>query len=59
MNPDKTQEEKFLAFAEQQGVVGIKGYRTVGGFRASLYNAMPEAGVAVLVEAMKEFERKV
>lgn len=56
---DKTQEEKFLAFAEQQGVVGIKGYRTVGGFRASLYNAMPEAGVAVLVEAMKEFERKV
>lgn len=54
---DKTLEEKFLAFAHQQGAVGIKGYRTVGGFRASIYNAMPESGVNVLIEAMKEFER--
>ena len=54
---DKTLEEKFLAFAQQQGAVGIKGYRTVGGFRASIYNAMPESGVDVLIEAMKEFER--
>lgn len=54
---DKPLEAKFLAFAEQRGIVGIKGYRTVGGFRASIYNAMPESGVALLVEAMKEFEK--
>jgi phosphoserine aminotransferase len=50
-------EEKFLAFAAKYGIVGIKGYRTVGGFRASIYNAMPESGVDMLIEAMKEFER--
>ncbi len=55
---DKTLEEKFIDFAARQGITGIKGYRTVGGFRVSLYNAMSEAGVATIVEAMKEFERK-
>ena len=50
-------EDKFIAYASAQGIVGIKGYRTVGGFRASIYNAMPESGVDTLVEAMKEFER--
>ncbi len=50
-------EEKFIAFAAQYGITGIKGYRTVGGFRASIYNAMPESGVDTLIEAMKEFER--
>ena len=50
-------EEKFIAFAANYGIVGIKGYRTVGGFRASIYNAMPESGIDVLIEAMKEFER--
>ena len=50
-------EEKFIAFAAKYGIVGIKGYRTVGGFRASIYNAMPESGVDVLIEAMNEFER--
>jgi phosphoserine aminotransferase len=54
---DKSYEEKFIAFASKQGIAGIKGYRTVGGFRASIYNAMPESGVDALVEAMKEFER--
>lgn len=53
---EKALEEKFLAFAAERNIVGIKGYRTVGGFRASIYNAMPESGVDVLVEAMKEFE---
>jgi phosphoserine aminotransferase len=51
-------DEQFIEFAGQRGIVGIKGYRTVGGFRASLYNAMPESGVEVLVEAMRDFERK-
>ncbi|MEJ2879774.1 3-phosphoserine/phosphohydroxythreonine transaminase [Pedobacter sp. GR22-6] len=49
-------EKEFLDFAAQKGIVGIKGYRTVGGFRASLYNALPLESVAVLVDAMKEFE---
>ncbi|HWB63290.1 MAG TPA: 3-phosphoserine/phosphohydroxythreonine transaminase [Chitinophagales bacterium] len=54
---DKNLEEKFLAYAAQYNIAGIKGYRTVGGFRASLYNAMPESGVKILTEAMKEYER--
>lgn len=55
---DKTMiEEQFLQFVAAQNIVGIKGYRTVGGFRASIYNAMPESGVDALVEAMAEFER--
>ncbi len=51
-------ELPFLQFAEQNGVVGIKGFPTVGGFRASMYNAMPLESVAVLVDLMKEFEEK-
>jgi phosphoserine aminotransferase len=39
-------------------MVGIKGHRSVGGFRASLYNAMPKESVAALVDTMKEFESK-
>jgi phosphoserine aminotransferase len=54
---DKQLEETFLDFAAKEGIAGIKGYRTVGGFRASIYNAMPEAGVDKLIEVMKEFER--
>lgn len=50
-------EEKFIAFAAKHGIVGIKGYRTVGGFRASIYNAMPESGVDTLIEVMREFEK--
>lgn len=49
-------EQPFLDFAEKNGVVGIKGFPTVGGFRASMYNAMPLESVAVLVDLMKEFE---
>ena len=58
-NHGNTLEEKFLAFAAERGIVGIKGYRTVGGFRASIYNAMPERGVDVLAEAIKEFENSL
>jgi phosphoserine aminotransferase len=56
---DKTLEEKFIAFTAAREIVGIKGHRSVGGFRASIYNAMPESGVDVLVAAMKEFENEV
>ncbi len=48
-------EEAFLAFTKERQIVGIKGHRLVGGFRASLYNALPISSVEVLVDAMKEF----
>lgn len=59
MNPDYAELEKdFMDFATEQGIVGIKGHRSVGGFRASLYNALPKESVEVLVKAMKDFEAK-
>ncbi len=48
-------EEAFLSFTKEKNIVGIKGHRLVGGFRASLYNALPISSVQVLVQAMKEF----
>lgn len=51
-------EKEFLEIAAAHNIVGIKGHRSVGGFRASIYNAMPIESVEVLVEAMKEFEAK-
>lgn len=51
-------EKEFLQFALDCGCIGIKGHRLVGGFRASLYNAMDLDGVQVLVDAMKFFENK-
>ena len=57
MKPDyKELEKEFIDFASTKGIVGIKGHRSVGGFRASLYNALPLESVKVLVAAMKEFE---
>ena len=53
----KNLEEEFLAFAKTNGLVGIKGHRSAGGFRASLYNALPKESVDALIEAMKEFEK--
>ena len=50
-------EDEFNKFASAAGMVGIKGHRSVGGFRASLYNAMPKSSVEALVACMKEFER--
>lgn len=55
---DPALEEPFLNFAKEQGIVGIKGHRLVGGFRASLYNALPLSSVQVLVETMKTFTAK-
>ncbi len=52
---DTSLEEAFLNFAKQNGIVGIKGHRLVGGFRASLYNALPLSSVEVLVKLMQEF----
>ena len=49
-------QDEFMAFAKERGMVGIKGHRSVGGFRASLYNACPIEDVQALVDCMKEFE---
>ena len=54
----KELEADFNAFATSKGIVGIKGHRSVGGFRASCYNAMPKSSVEVLIAAMKEFEKQ-
>lgn len=51
-------EEAFLQLAKERGLVGLKGHRSVGGFRASLYNALPITGVNALVDAMQELEEK-
>jgi phosphoserine aminotransferase len=50
-------EQRFLAGALEAGLLGLKGHKSVGGMRASLYNAIPEQGVAALVAYMQEFER--
>lgn len=54
----QAQTKRFLAEATKAGLSGLKGHRSVGGCRASIYNAFPEAGVGVLCEFMREFERK-
>jgi len=55
---NKDLEEEFLSFTKKQGIVGIKGHRTAGGFRASLYNALPLESVKVLADIMKDFALK-
>ena len=56
--PSEELEKKFTTEATAQGLDGLKGHRSVGGIRASIYNAFPLAGVEALVSFMKEFERK-
>jgi len=51
-------ESEFYQFAVSKGMVGIKGHRSVGGFRASTYNALPKEAVVALIETMQEFEKK-
>ena len=53
----KDKEADFMEFAKKAGMVGIKGHRSVGGFRASIYNACPLESVQALVDCMKEFEK--
>ncbi|MDR1763314.1 MAG: 3-phosphoserine/phosphohydroxythreonine transaminase [Dysgonamonadaceae bacterium] len=54
----KELEADFLQFAVSRGMVGIKGHRSVGGFRASTYNALPKEAVQALVDTMQEFEKQ-
>ena len=49
---------EFMAYTKEQGIVGIKGHRLVGGFRASCYNALPKESVEVLVKCMQDFAAK-
>src|SRR6201996_7049288 len=55
-NPEH--EKPFLKLCDEKGIVGVKGHRSVGGFRASIYNALPITSIYVLVEAMQEFAEK-
>ncbi len=55
---DEAQDEAFLKGAKERGMVQLKGHRSVGGMRASIYNAMPIEGVRTLVEYMQDFERR-
>jgi phosphoserine aminotransferase len=55
----KDKEEEFSKFSSSKGMVGLKGHRSVGGFRASIYNALPLDSVKALVAAMKEFEASI
>jgi len=55
--PNEDLEKKFIAEATAQNLSGVKGHRSVGGIRASIYNAMPKEGVEALVSFMTEFER--
>jgi phosphoserine aminotransferase len=56
--PDEALDEAFLKGARERGMVQLKGHRSVGGMRASIYNAMPVAGVQALVDYMREFEAR-
>ena len=53
---NKMSDNEFLKFCDGRGLKNLKGHRSVGGFRASIYNAMPESGVGALIAAMQEFE---
>src|SRR5690606_38076386 len=56
---DANLESEFLELAKQRDLVALKGHRSVGGFRASLYNALPLSSVHLLVDVMQEFEEKI
>jgi phosphoserine aminotransferase len=55
---DESLDSVFLSEAKQAGLLTLKGHRSVGGMRASIYNAMPEAGVNMLIEFMADFEQR-
>jgi phosphoserine aminotransferase len=55
----KDKEADFLSFASGKGMSGLKGHRSVGGFRASIYNAMPQSSVQALIDVMREFEKNI
>jgi phosphoserine aminotransferase len=55
---DETLEKEFLALCKENGMYGVKGHRSVGGFRISLYNALPISSVEALVGLLREFAQK-
>ncbi|MBX9935323.1 MAG: aminotransferase class V-fold PLP-dependent enzyme, partial [Burkholderiaceae bacterium] len=55
---DESRNDAFLAGAKERGLLQLKGHKSVGGMRASLYNAMPLEGVQALVAYLQEFERQ-
>ena len=55
---DAELDAKFVSEAAKAGLVNLKGHRSVGGMRASIYNAMPEEGVQALVDFMAKFEKE-
>ena len=56
--PSEELEDKFVSEAKKAGMIGLKGHRSVGGLRASIYNAVPQASVDALMAFMKDFEAK-
>ena len=56
---DENVNAAFINAATEAGLVNLKGHRSVGGMRASIYNAMPKSGVEALVDFMEDFEKKV
>jgi phosphoserine aminotransferase len=56
--PSEALEKAFVKEAAAAGLDGLKGHRSVGGIRASIYNAFPEEGIGALVDFMRAFERK-
>jgi phosphoserine aminotransferase len=52
---DQTKEAEFLALCKAKGMIGVKGYRTVGGIRVSMYNALPMSSVAAFCDLIKSF----
>jgi phosphoserine aminotransferase len=56
--PSEALEAQFASEAKQNDLIGVKGHRSVGGMRASLYNALPVEAAEALVKFMKEFQQK-
>ena len=56
--PDPSKEKLFIQQSEKAGLIGLKGHSSLGGIRASLYNAMPEEGVQALIDFMQDFLNK-
>jgi phosphoserine aminotransferase len=54
---DDALDKKFVAAAREEGLLDLNGHRSIGGMRASIYNAMPQEGVDALIDFMKRFER--
>jgi phosphoserine aminotransferase len=52
---DQNREADFLALCKEKGMIGVKGYRTVGGIRVSMYNAMPHSSVVAFCALIKSF----